>query len=90
MALGDGERRICDAVAERRDELVALASELIGFDTTARTVGEPPRQEVALQEYLAGGCARPERRSTCGSPTRIRSPASRSCRRGSTSPDGRS
>ena len=53
MALSDGERRICDAVAERRDELVALASELIGFDTTARTVGEPPREETALQEFLA-------------------------------------
>ncbi len=53
MSLSDGERRICDAVAERRDELVALASELIGFDTTARTVGEPPREETALQEFLA-------------------------------------
>ena len=53
MALSDGERRICDAVVEQRDELVALASELIGFDTTARTVGEPAREETALQELLA-------------------------------------
>ena len=54
MALSDGERRICDAVAERRDEVVALASTLIGFDTTARNVGDPPREEAALQEHLAG------------------------------------
>ncbi len=53
MALGDGERRICDAVAERQAELVALASELIAFDTTARTVGDPPREEAALQAFLA-------------------------------------
>lgn len=53
MALSDGERRICDAVAERRNELVAFASALIGFDTTARQVGDPPRQEAALQAFLA-------------------------------------
>lgn len=53
MALSDGERRICDAVGERRDDVVALASALIGFDTTARQVGDPPRQEAALQEHLA-------------------------------------
>jgi acetylornithine deacetylase len=52
MPLSDGEQRICDAVAERRDELVSLASGLIGFDTTARKVGDPPRQETALQELL--------------------------------------
>jgi len=54
MALSDGERRICDAVAERRNDVVALASTLIGFDTTARNVGDPPREEAALQEHLAG------------------------------------
>jgi acetylornithine deacetylase len=53
MALSGGEQRISDAVAERREELVALASGLIGFDTTARRVGDPPRQEKALQELLA-------------------------------------
>jgi acetylornithine deacetylase len=53
VALSDGERGACDAIAERRDDLVALASELIAFDTTARTVGDPPRQEAALQELLA-------------------------------------
>jgi acetylornithine deacetylase len=55
MPLSDLERSICDAIAEGRDELVELASALIGFDTTAREVGDPPRQEAALQEYLAEG-----------------------------------
>jgi len=53
MALSDGERRICDAVAERCDDVVGLATALIGFDTTARQVGDPPREETALQEHLA-------------------------------------
>lgn len=53
MALSDDERRVCDELGRRRDELVALASDLIGFDTTARNVGDPPREEAALQEYLA-------------------------------------
>ena len=42
-----------DAIAARRDELVALASDLIAFDTTARSVDDPPRDEAALQDYLA-------------------------------------
>jgi acetylornithine deacetylase len=53
MALSDAERRVCAEIEQRRDDLVALASDLIGFDTTARTVGDPPRQEAALQGYLA-------------------------------------
>jgi acetylornithine deacetylase len=53
MPLTDAELRVCEAVEARRDELVALASALIGFDTTAREVGDPPRAERALQEYLA-------------------------------------
>jgi hypothetical protein len=50
MSLTDAERRVCEAIAAGREELVALASALIGFDTTARQVGEPCRDEVALQE----------------------------------------
>ena len=34
------------------DELVALVSDLVTFDTTARNVGDPPRQEAELQAYL--------------------------------------
>jgi acetylornithine deacetylase len=53
MGLSDTERSVCEAIEARRDELVALASALIGFDTTAREPGDPPRQEAALQEHLA-------------------------------------
>ena len=52
--LTSAEQRVCAAVDERRDELVRLASTLIGFDTTARDPGDPPRQERLLQEHLAG------------------------------------
>jgi acetylornithine deacetylase len=53
MGLTDAERRVCDAIARGVDDLVALASALIGFDTTARNPGEAPREERALQEVLA-------------------------------------
>jgi acetylornithine deacetylase len=53
MALTDAERTVCEAIEAGRDELVALARTLIAFDTTARNVGDPPRDEAALQEYLA-------------------------------------
>ncbi len=52
MALTDRERAVCDAIADRRDELVGLASALIAYDTTARQPGDPPRDEAALQAYL--------------------------------------
>jgi acetylornithine deacetylase len=48
------EQRVCDEIDVRRDELVQLASDLIGFDTTARKAGDPPRDEAPLQVYLAG------------------------------------
>ncbi|MDE3132676.1 MAG: M20/M25/M40 family metallo-hydrolase [Acidobacteriota bacterium] len=53
MSLSPEEQRVCQRVADRADDLVALASALIGFDTTARSPGEPPRQEEQLQAYLA-------------------------------------
>jgi acetylornithine deacetylase len=53
VALSKSERGVCEEIASRSDELVALASDLIGFDTTAREVGDPARQEAALQEHLA-------------------------------------
>jgi acetylornithine deacetylase len=51
------EQRVVEAIGERRDEIVDLASALIRLDTTARTVGEPPRDEQALQELLAARLA---------------------------------
>lgn len=53
MGLSDAERRVVIEISNRRDELVSLAADLIAFDTTARSVGDPPRDEAALQEYLA-------------------------------------
>jgi acetylornithine deacetylase len=49
MALTDAERLVLDAVAARRDDIVALATELIAFDTTA---GDESREEAALQRHL--------------------------------------
>jgi acetylornithine deacetylase len=53
MPLTAAEQRVCEAIEAGRDELVGLASALIGFDTTARQVGDPCRDEAALQDYLA-------------------------------------
>ena len=53
MQLTSHERRVVDAIADRRDALVTLACELVGFDTITHTPGAAPRQERALQEHLA-------------------------------------
>ena len=53
MGLTHEEHRVCDAIAGRLDDLVELASALIGFDTTARRPGDPAREESALQQHLA-------------------------------------
>lgn len=53
MGLSQLEQLVTEDIASRRDELVELASALIGLDTTARRVGDPPRDEAALQELLA-------------------------------------
>jgi acetylornithine deacetylase len=51
--LSSAEERIVELVREGRDELVALVAELVALDTTARFVGDPPRDEVRLQQTLA-------------------------------------
>lgn len=52
--LTDGERALVEKVAARKDEIVALACELISFDTTSRTEpAMPARQEAQLQAVLA-------------------------------------
>jgi acetylornithine deacetylase len=53
MGLTDEELRVCEAIDSRREDLVALASSLIAFDTTARNPDDAPRQEAELQEQLA-------------------------------------
>ena len=57
MSLNELEQRICDEIEVRRDELVRLASDLVGFDTTAREVEDAVRDEGPLQVYLAGRLA---------------------------------
>src|SRR4051812_45528352 len=48
------EQRLVARVSERRDDLVALIRELIGYDTTSRSgTDEPAREEAALQGALA-------------------------------------
>src|SRR5829696_10526922 len=48
------EQALVDEIAARRDDLVALACELIAFDTTSRSApDDPPREEAALQQALA-------------------------------------
>ncbi|HWE58933.1 MAG TPA: M20/M25/M40 family metallo-hydrolase [Solirubrobacteraceae bacterium] len=53
MSLSPEERRVCERVAECEQQLVDLASTLIGLDTTARNPGDPARQEAQLQGHLA-------------------------------------
>jgi len=57
MALDAQEQRVADAVAERRDEIVALLCDLVAHDTITHVAGAPPRQERALQEHIAGRLA---------------------------------
>ncbi|HUK77729.1 MAG TPA: ArgE/DapE family deacylase [Thermoleophilia bacterium] len=47
------EEKVVELVRDGRDGLVELVAELVAFDTTARAVGDPPRDEARLQETLA-------------------------------------
>ena len=52
--LSGEERALADAVAARRDDLVALVQQLVRCDTTSRSgPGVPARDEAALQAALA-------------------------------------
>lgn len=53
MSLTVSERLVTEEIERRRDELVALATDLIDFDTISRDLEDPPREEADLQEYLA-------------------------------------
>jgi acetylornithine deacetylase len=47
------ETQVLDDVERRVDDLTELTAALIAFDTTARDVHDPPREEAPLQELLA-------------------------------------
>lgn len=53
MSLSAGERAVVEAIAQQRKKLVALAADLIRFDTTTFEPGNQARDEAALQRYLA-------------------------------------
>ncbi len=53
VPLNDPEGKVVELVREGRDELVDLVTELVALDTTARSVGDPPRDEARLQQTLA-------------------------------------
>jgi acetylornithine deacetylase len=64
------ERTLAEAVAERRDDIVALACQLIGYDTTSRSdPGAPARAEAPLQAALA------DRLAACGAEVDLWEPA---------------
>lgn len=67
--LTDLEVRVTEAIEASTADLVGLASDLIGFDTTSRLGPEPARDEAALQEYLA------ERLGQAGASTEVWEPA---------------
>ena len=62
------ERRVCEHVDRRQSELVDLVRALIGFDTVTHTDGAPPRDEAALQRFLA------ERLAARGAQVRVAEP----------------
>lgn len=60
--------RLAKAIADRRTDIADLASDLIGFDTTARLPGDAPRHEADLQAHLA------ERLAEAGAEVRLWEP----------------
>jgi acetylornithine deacetylase len=48
------EQRVCAEIARREHDLVELLRDLVRLDTTTHMPGDAPRDEVALQELLAG------------------------------------
>ena len=48
------EWRVTDAIARRRDDLTRLLCDLVAFDTRTPDPDYAPRDEAALQEYVAG------------------------------------
>jgi acetylornithine deacetylase len=68
VSLTESESLVTKEIERRHDDLVALATDLIGFDTTSRNLDDPPREEADLQEYLAG------RLRTAGAETEVWEP----------------
>ena len=82
MSLTELERRVVARIAGAEDELVALASILIAFDTTTHAIGDAPREEEALQRFLA------ERLAALGARTELVTPDAEALRPHPMIPDG--
>lgn len=63
MALSALEERAVAIVADRREAIVDVAADLVRLDTTARDLGDAPRDEAALQGLLAERLAPRRRRA---------------------------
>ncbi len=83
------EDKVVEAARAASDEVVALVTELVACDTTARMPGDPARDEEKLQRLLAARLEEARRAATCGSRRRPAPAAGRS-RPDSTSWAGRS
>ena len=68
MSLTPLEREITRDIARRRDDLVALAADLVAFDTRAPEGPNGSREEAALQAYVA------ERMAAAGLAVRVWEP----------------
>ena len=78
----DTEGRVLEEVERRSAELVDLIIELVGFDTTARGVDDPPREEAQLQELLE------ERLRKAGAETDLCEPSQRDVAGSRLTPEG--
>ena len=76
MQLSPEEQRVADAVAARRDALVALTVELVGFDTVTHTAGAPAARGARAAGAPRRAAAPPRRRGGAAS-----SPTPRRCGR---------
>jgi acetylornithine deacetylase len=68
VTLTTAEQAVCHEIERRRDDLVELLRALIRFDTTTHQGGDAPREERALQGYLA------ERLERAGAEVRVWEP----------------
>src|SRR5660398_208291 len=67
--LDSREEKVVTAVREARDEIIALASELISYDTTARNPSEPARRKSLSRHHWPVDSKLRARPSTCGNPS---------------------
>jgi hypothetical protein len=65
------EDQICDAIAQRKDDLVDLLRTLIRFDTTTHVSGAPPAKRQGCRHTSASVCDPPARQLRSPNLTRL-------------------